>query len=130
MTVAILAPAREAMHGAAAAVAASRGHDRNMSVNLESEIEYLEALGMGDHGAGIWGDHGAGIAEHANFGRTTTSKKLNRQKTQQAIDELEMLWVTGAFDPELKGSIGEGSNHSNFSDLSSVNIVPELRNFC
>jgi voltage-gated sodium channel len=78
------------MHGAAAAVAASRGHDRNMSVNLESEIEYLEALGMGDHGVGI--------AEHANFGRTTPSKKLNRQKTQQAIDELEMLWVTGAFD--------------------------------
>ena len=25
--------------------------------------------------------------------------------------------------PELKGSIGEGPNHSNFSDQSSVNIL-------
>ena len=27
--------------------------------------------------------------------------------------------------PELKGSIGEGSNHSNFSDQSSVKILSE-----
>ena len=32
--------------------------------------------------------------------------------------------------PELKGSIGEGTNRSNFSDQSSVNIVSELRKFC
>ena len=28
--------------------------------------------------------------------------------------------------PELKGSIGKGSNHSNFSDQSSVNVVSEI----
>ena len=28
----------------------------------------------------------------------------------------------GHFEPKLKGSIGEGSNHSNFSDQSSVKI--------
>ena len=32
--------------------------------------------------------------------------------------------------PKLKGSIGEGPNHSNFSDESSVNIVSEFRKFC
>ena len=32
--------------------------------------------------------------------------------------------------PKLKGSIGEGPNHSNFSDESSVNNVSELRKFC
>ena len=32
--------------------------------------------------------------------------------------------------PRLKGSIGEGPNHSNFSDESSVNIVSEFRKFC
>ena len=31
--------------------------------------------------------------------------------------------------PELKGSIGEGPNHSNYSDQSSVNFVSEFRNF-
>ena len=30
---------------------------------------------------------------------------------------------------ELKGSIGEGSNHSNFSGRSSVRILSKLRNF-
>ena len=31
--------------------------------------------------------------------------------------------------PGLKGSIGEGPNHSNFSDESTVNIVSEFRKF-
>ena len=33
-------------------------------------------------------------------------------------------------EPELKGSIGEGPNHSNFSDQSSVKIVSEFRKIC
>ena len=32
-------------------------------------------------------------------------------------------------EPELKGSIGEGSNHSNFSHQSSVKILSKFRNF-
>ena len=32
--------------------------------------------------------------------------------------------------PKLKGSIGEGPNHSNFSDQSAVNIVSEFRKCC
>ena len=32
--------------------------------------------------------------------------------------------------PKLKGSIGEGPNHSNFLDQSSVTIVSEFRKFC
>ena len=31
--------------------------------------------------------------------------------------------------PELKGSIGEGPNHSNFSDQSSVEILAKFKNF-
>ena len=31
--------------------------------------------------------------------------------------------------PELKGSIGEGPNHSNFSDQSSVKILAKFGNF-
>ena len=31
--------------------------------------------------------------------------------------------------PELKGSIGEGLNHSNFSDQSSHSILSKFRNF-
>ena len=34
------------------------------------------------------------------------------------------------FFPQLKGSIGEGPNHSNFSDQSSVRIRSKFRNFC
>ena len=30
---------------------------------------------------------------------------------------------------KLKGSIGQGPNHSNFSDRSSVRILPKFRNF-
>ena len=30
--------------------------------------------------------------------------------------------------PELKGSIGEGSNHSNFSHQSSVKFLSKFRN--
>ena len=32
--------------------------------------------------------------------------------------------------PKLKGSIGEGPNHSNFSDRSSVRILSEFNAFC
>ena len=31
--------------------------------------------------------------------------------------------------PELKGSIGEGPNQTNYSDQSSVRILPKFRNF-
>ena len=31
--------------------------------------------------------------------------------------------------PKLKGSIGEGPNHSNFSDQSSVKLLAKFRNF-
>ena len=33
-------------------------------------------------------------------------------------------------DPKLKGSIGEGSNHSNFSHQSSVKILSKFNAFC
>ena len=39
------------------------------------------------------------------------------------------LTDAGEPHPKLKGSIGEGSNHSNFSHQSSVNIVSEFRKF-
>ena len=32
--------------------------------------------------------------------------------------------------PKLKGSISEGSNHSNFSNQSSVKFLSKFRNFC
>ena len=39
------------------------------------------------------------------------------------------LLTAAAWQPELKGSIGEGSNHSNFSHQSSVKILSKFRNF-
>ena len=35
-----------------------------------------------------------------------------------------------AFPPKLKGSIGEGSNHSNYSHQSSVKILSKSNAFC
>ena len=35
--------------------------------------------------------------------------------------------ICGRSGPELKGSIGEGSNYSNFSDRSSVRILSKFR---
>ena len=48
----------------------------------------------------------------------------------QIWDDSNDRWEDGevrtvAYVPELKGSIGEGSNHSNFSDQSSVKILSE-----
>ena len=37
--------------------------------------------------------------------------------------------VFGEYCAGLKGSIGEGSNHSNFSDPGSVRILSKLKNF-
>ena len=47
-----------------------------------------------------------------------------------AFDE-ELLGRLGTHrvQPELKGSIGEGPNHSNFSDRSTVKILAKFRNF-
>ena len=38
-------------------------------------------------------------------------------------------WRRCPFSAELKGSIGEGPNHSNFSHQSSVKILSKFRNF-
>ena len=45
--------------------------------------------------------------------------------TKRSSVSLSMPFGFGAyvFEPELKGSIGEGSNHSNYSDRSSVRIL-------
>ena len=55
---------------------------------------------------------------------------------QAAADEVEARAGEGppedAAEPELKGSIGEGPNHSNFSDRSSVRILSKrivIKNF-
>ena len=45
-----------------------------------------------------------------------------------ALHGLEIVH-DGDAEPELKGSIGEGSNHSNFSDQSSVRIQEMLLEF-
>ena len=37
--------------------------------------------------------------------------------------------ASGGFEPGLKGSIGEGSNHSNYSDQSSVTIPSKFNPF-
>ena len=44
----------------------------------------------------------------------------------------ERGWETcsvGQPQAELKGSVGEGPNHSNYSDRSSVRILAKFRNF-
>ena len=43
--------------------------------------------------------------------------------------EHAVLAPDGGWRAGLKGSIGEGPNHSNFSDESTVNIVSEFRKF-
>jgi voltage-gated sodium channel len=64
------------MHGAAAAITAGR-HERGGMDMLAPDMEYLDG-------------------ELPSFGRPTP--KLARQKTMQAIDELEMMWIVGEFD--------------------------------
>ena len=46
-------------------------------------------------------------------------EKLEAMDLRQHVESL----------PELKGSIGEGPNHSNFSDRSSVRILSKFKNF-
>ena len=42
----------------------------------------------------------------------------------------QIVQMMGAYDPKLKGSIGEGSNHSNFSHQSAVKILSKFNAFC
>ena len=37
--------------------------------------------------------------------------------------------VGARLEPELKGSVGEGPNQTNYSDRSSVRILAKFRNF-
>ena len=41
-------------------------------------------------------------------------------------DDVEVLVLS---HPELKGSVGEGPNQTNYSDRSSVRILSKFRNF-
>ena len=51
-------------------------------------------------------------------------KNYEREKQRLADKKL------AEHEPGLKGSIGEGPNHSNFSDRSSVRTLSKFRNFC
>ena len=58
-------------------------------------------------------------------GRCKAARAAVRAARHHRVDR-----CLGRVAPELKGSIGEGPNHSNFSHQSSVNVVLEFRNFC
>ena len=49
--------------------------------------------------------------------------------SQELDDVPRKTKYAGAWRAKLKGSIGEGPNHSNFSDQSSVKTLSEVRKF-
>ena len=56
---------------------------------------------------------------------------LARRRVHDGPDGAAPLEVAGRVRvPRLKGSIGEGTNHSNFSHQSSVKILSKLSAFC
>ena len=64
--------------------------------------------------------------------------KLNKMKLNSAgylpqirpLQRFSKYHSVSPSPPELKGSIGEGPNPSNYSDQSSVRILSEVRRFC
>ena len=60
------------------------------------------------------------------FNRSThgaSARHLTPTSVMFAFPKRESHCSTGQFRPSLKGSIGEGPNHSNYSDQSSVRIL-------
>ena len=60
----------------------------------------------------------ARVAEGGEVGAVRGEREGQRRRAEAPVG------------PGLKGSIGEGPNHSNFSDESSINIVSEFSEFC
>ena len=52
-----------------------------------------------------------------------------RRAVVPALAKIADKGDAAAFEAKLKGSIGEGSNHSNFSDRSSVRILAIIQEF-
>ena len=70
------------------------------------------------------------IIHFTPYSRPLSERPMRReaQLTVGAVAELRDR-VVHRREPKLKGSIGEGPNHSNFSDRSSVRILSKFRNF-
>ena len=66
------------------------------------------------------------IALKVLFGERTKRVSLRPGCIRTLREEVQRRVGCGT---ELKGSIGEGPNHSNYSDQSSVRILSELRRF-
>ena len=59
-------------------------------------------------------------------------KKVKADPDDKSAKETASLLTQAAIiasGSELKGSVGEGPNHSNYSDRSSVRIIAKFRNF-
>ena len=75
------------------------------------------------------------LHESNSWGRDSRARRgvgtlrLNRRGSLMVSGQV-LADEAGHFEPKLKGSIGEGSNHSNFSDQSSVKILSESRRSC
>ena len=66
----------------------------------------------------------------SDFEKTISDTEADEEAAQDAYEQFKgdaQKSIDDKSDPELKGSIGEGPNHSNFSEQSSVKIVSEIQ---
>ena len=58
-------------------------------------------------------------------------KTVEGEASSAPLDESTVLGaiLRRECDPELNGSVGEGSNQTNYSDRNSVRILAKFRNF-
>ena len=66
---------------------------------------------------------------YTNMKSVTAKRHTMSDWHRSTFNEESNFVKPGRLIAELKGSIGEGPNHSNFSDQSSVTILAKFRNF-
>ena len=76
--------------------------------------------------AGIGASLSTPAAQATNM---SNSQRTSGGPTGLLLERVQAEPGPGTYDPKLKGSIGEGPNHSNFSDRSSVKILSKFKNF-
>ena len=92
---------------------------------------------------GSGSDSGSSSSEaekQGKLGRSPEEKKRKEEKKKQQryfndffnVFDFFIVWMSvfDLFGAKLKGSIGEGSNQSNFSQQSSVKILSKFNAFC
>ena len=96
--------------------------------NIENMRSWSQSRSRDVRTSALYAAEGTCVRETSESTTTSSATKKRARKPQvSALRWRESRAETprAAVLPKLKGSIGEGSNHSNFSDRSSVQILSE-----